>query len=454
MSGSNFWPGPQPGPGSGNPKTNGHAVWINLLQQTARSRGRPPETKATYSNLEIILANDPVLADLFGFNEFLLQPVVKRSPPSHSTLADLPGPFPRPWTDDDVSAMHSYVERTYADKFRAPGPVERAMLRVSGGARFHPVRDWLNSIVWDGTARLDSWLLHVFGVPLTRYSMAAASKILMGAVRRVRQPGCKFDHVLVLKGPQDWAKSLAVQTLASTEWFSDSLPLDFASKDAMIGLSGHWIIELAEVQHFERNNPKLSKAFITRQTDIYRSPYGRQEMAHPRQCIMIGTTNDEHFLKDDTGNRRYWPIVCQNKADIDWLLANRTQLWAEAAHLEPSTALWIDPTRMPEAHAEALAAQEERLELHDDPWLPLIIDHLNGTRTDRYDSMGQVIPQKACDHITVGAILADVLKVPDWQQNSGHKRRAARILRSIGWSQRLGKSAADPYGRDVRYWYR
>ena len=306
MSGSPF-PGPLPGPGSGNPKTNGHGVWINLLQHTARSRGRPPETKATYSNLEIILANDPVLADLFGFNEFLLQPVVKRSPPSHSTLADLPGPFPRPWAEEDVSAMHSYVERTYTDKFRAPGPVERAMLRVSGGARFHPVRDWLNSLVWDGTARLDFWLHHVFGVPLSHYAMAVAGKTLMGAVRRARHPGCKFDHVLVLKGPQDWAKSMAVETLASTDWFSDSLPLDFASKDALIGMCGHWIIELAEVQHFERNNPKLAKAFITRKTDIFRPPYGDKELPHPRQCIMVGTTNDEHFLKDDTGNRRYWP---------------------------------------------------------------------------------------------------------------------------------------------------
>lgn len=462
-------PAAAPAPESENPAPNGHATnghangsgnglhhWTDKLRHFPSSKNRMPEVMPTYSNLVIILAHDPALAGLLGFDEFRGEPVMLKKPPVDDGVAELPGPYPRPWRQQDISALHSFMERNHSPKFSHPGTVERAMLQVCGNTPIHPVRDWINQLVWDGTERLDGWLEAVFGVPQTPYTRAVARKTLVAAVRRVRQPGCKFDHILVLQGAQDFAKSLAIETLATSQYFSDSLPLNLADKDAMMGLRGRWFIEFGEIEHLARNTSGLTKAFITRHNDIYRAPYGKTQETHPRQCIIFGTTNETHYLRDDTGNRRYWPVLCANHASTNWIEDNREQLFAEAAHWDDKKEqLWIDPKHMPEAHEEAVRAQSARLEAHDDPWGPLIADFVNGkNQPHREDEEGNPIEVKARDYVTVADLLGLAVRVPRGQLNVGHQRRVARILRAMGWFDCRQKTAEGPYSRDDRYWAR
>ncbi len=429
--------------------------WRDKLMMRAR-KGRPPEIMPSYTNLEIILGNDPKLRGVLGYDEFREMPVMLREFPDSAVLS-WPGPFPRPWGEPDVSAMHSYVERIYSDRFRSPMAVERAMLATCRIVKFHPVRDWLDQLAWDNEARLDTWLYHVFGVELTAYTAAVARKTLIAAVRRVHEPGCKFDHVLILHGPQDLGKSMAIELLAGAEFFSDSLPLDFGNKDALLGLSGHWMIELGEIEHLMRNSSGLAKSFLSRHTDRFRPPYGKVEIAQKRQCILIATTNERHFLRDDTGNRRFWPVLCEKPANLDWLRDNRDFLFAEAMAAEADEVreqLWIDHRLMTEAHSGAADAQTARLEAHDDPWMQPALDYLDGRRGKRNGGDEPDVPRWR-EFITTDELLTDALLVPRGQQHRGHAMRVGKILRLLGWADRRSNGeGAHPYPRNVRYWSR
>jgi putative DNA primase/helicase len=413
--------------------------WRDKLMMKPR-KGRPPEIMPTFTNLLLILGHDPRLRGTFGYDEFRESPVFCQEFPEPAVIA-WPGPFPRPWVEQDISLAHSYVESIYTDKFRSPAAVERALNVVCRTNSKHPVRDWLDGLVWDGEHRLDSWLLNVFGVEPNAYTEAVARKTLIAAVRRVHEPGCKFDHVLVLFGPQDFGKSLALEVLAGEDYFNDSLPLDFADKDAMGGLNGSWFIELAEIEHLERNSAGMAKGFLSRHTDKYRAPYGRSDKMYKRQCIITGTTNDPHFLRDHTGNRRFWPVTCEHKANLNWLRDNREFLFAEAVAMEAADVreqIYIDATMSPQAHAGAIEAQAERLEAHDDPWMQPIQEYIAGRA-----------------HVTIPNLLGTAVKLTADKQHSGHARRAAKILKALGgWHYRLANGSDDPYPRTTRYWTR
>jgi putative DNA primase/helicase len=232
---------------------------------------------------------------------------------------------------------------------------------------------------------------------------------------------------------------LALEVLAGEDYFNDSLPLDFADKDAMGGLNGSWVIELAEIEHLERNSAGMAKGFLSRHTDKYRAPYGRSDKMYKRQCIITGTTNDPHFLRDHTGNRRFWPVTCEHKANLSWLRDNREFLFAEAVAMEAADVreqIYIDATMSPHAHAGAIEAQAERLE--DDPWMQPIRGYVAGRA-----------------YVQTADLLAEALKLPLGQQHAGHARRAAKVLKALGgWEYRRSKGSDDPVPRDVRYWLR
>jgi hypothetical protein len=230
--------------------------------------------------------------------------------------------------------------------------------------RFHPVRDYLDALSWDGKPRLDGWLVTYFGAEDQPYVRAVGAIVLMAAVRRVRKPGSKFDEMMVWEGPQGQQKSSALATMAvHSDWFSDSIPLNAKDKELIEGHGGKWICEIADLQGKRKAEVERVKAALSRQVDRARLAYARLPVEVPRQCIFVGTTNGKKYLTDQTGNRRFWPIRVM-RVDIEGLRRDRDQLWAEAAVREAKG----ESIRLAPEHWPAVVAEQAK-RLHDNPFL-------------------------------------------------------------------------------------
>jgi len=365
-------------------------------------------------NMMLILALDPLLEGMCGHCDFRdISLLLKAPPTSNPDDQAAPGPYPRPWTRSDVALACAYVQRTYAHGFRRE-TVEDGMEAEAARNRFHPVRDYLDGLQWDGSPRAHHLLTRGFGAAETNYTRAVGRKLLIAAVRRVRQPGCKFDHVPVAQGAQGMGKSTAWAALFGLDWFSDALPDDLGDKDAAMALRGVWGLEMAELTQLLASEPEAIKAFITRAVDRYRPPYGRVVLEVPRQGLLIGTTNAEEWLRDATGNRRFWPFDC-GTLDIEWIRASRDQLWAEASAAEAAgEPHWLDEA---EERHEASAQQEDRLVT--DPWQAPVERYLSGRR-----------------EASAAELLLNAIQMPTHQHNRQHQMRVTAILTRMRWRKR------------------
>jgi predicted P-loop ATPase len=206
--------------------------------------------------------------------------------------------------------------------------------------RFHPVFNFLENLKWDGVPRLENWAPVYLGAQDNPYNQKVGRYFVISMIARIYKPGCKCDYMLVLEGDQGIGKSKACSILFG-RYFSDYLP-DIASKDACHHVSSFWGIEIAEMHVFTRAETAALKSFISRTEEQYRPPYGRMEVRLPRQCIFIGTTNQDRYLKDETGGRRFWPVKC-GRIDIQKLKDDRNQLLAEAVvRFKKGWAWWPD----------------------------------------------------------------------------------------------------------------
>lgn len=224
----------------------------------------------------------------------------------------------------------------------------------------HPVREYLADLRWDGTPRIGRWLVAYGGASDTSYARAVGELVLVAAVRRVRRPGVKFDEMLVLESAQGTNKSTALKVLAGRdEWFTDDMPLNAESKRVIEALSGKWIVEAGELKGNRKAGTDHLKGFLSRTHDKARMSYDRREREVPRQCVIVGTTNDSRYLRDTTGNRRFWPVAVEG-FDLDALRRDRDQLWAEAATREAEGApIRLDPDLWADAEAEQDARRVE-----------------------------------------------------------------------------------------------
>lgn len=316
-------------------------------------------------------------------------------------------------TDDACSALRAIIIDNFNFDPRAEN-VRDAVTQLCLESAFHPIREMLNTLIWDGVSRVDNWLASYMGADDTPLSRAIGKMMLVAAVRRVREPGVKFDTIMILEGKQGTGKSTALRVLAGPGNHSDNELLTLDTKAQMEAMEGVWIYELSEMSGLNKGEVERMKAFASRDVDRARMAYGRFSESRPRQTIFVGTTNEQKYLKDRTGNRRFLPIKT-GKIDLETLARDRDQLWAEAAQLE---ALGESIT-LPEALWEIAAAeQSERLE--EDPWL---------------EKLASVRGQAAGDIVRVatGDLLAEALNIPLERQHNAHTKRLAAIMRELGW---------------------
>jgi predicted P-loop ATPase len=325
-------------------------------------------------NVRLALDQELALMNRFAFNEMTRTNMLMRP------FGDDLDFKPRSLTDEDITSVQTWLQWF---RFRKLGekPVRDAVKRHARDHSFHPIRDYLDRCAanWDGTPRIGTWL-HVYaGAALitnengesTGYIERVGEMFLIGMVARIYKPGCKFDYMLILEGRQGLEKSKMCEALAGEDYFSDQLP-DIAHKDASQHMRGKWLIEMAEMHAYSRAKIDHYKEFMSRRIERYRPPYGHCEVIEPRQCAFVGTTNKLVYLRDETGNRRSWPVAA-GEIDVESLKRDRDQLWGEVVHLFRRGVQWWPDWTFEKEHIQP--QQEARFE--PDPWEKLIKkDHL------------------------------------------------------------------------------
>lgn len=239
------------------------------------------------------------------------------------------------WSDADLASLTAYLDRVY--HIFSPSKLKNALLTITAERSFHPIKEYLEGLpAWDGKKRLETLLIDYLGAEDSSYVRAVTRKTLVAAVARVYEPGIKFDTVLVLSGPQGIGKSMFFAKLGGV-WFSDSLTIsDMRDKTGAEKLQGFWIMEIGEMNGIKKVEVETVKSFASRQDDKFRVAYGTVVESHPRQCVICGTSNSQHFLRDVTGNRRFWPVQVTGECSLHpWNMDKPLleQIWAEALTL-------------------------------------------------------------------------------------------------------------------------
>lgn len=361
-------------------------------------------------NVQLILGNDERWKGVIAFNEFSSKVMKRRTPPY--------GGQPGEWSDLDDARVVMWLAEQYNLRLRATAVIE-AVGVVAADNSWHPVREYLDGLEWDRTGRLDFWLTQAMGVDFTVYSAKVSARWLISAVARVMSPGCKADSVLILEGGQGEGKSTALSVLGGP-WFMDS-PFSLGDKDAYQAIRGKWIVELGELDSFNKAESTKAKQFFSAYIDTYRESYGRRTVDVPRQCVFAGTTNQDEYLKDTTGNRRYWPVLC-GTVDIPLLREIRDQLWAEAAYrYQAGERWWVERDE-----ASDFAEQQDARYMVD-AWEHPIREYLEQPERDEV--------------VTGDKIFGDALKLDLGHWGKPEQMRVGHIMHRLGWRRQRLKAA-------------
>jgi len=378
--------------------------WVYDLR--TNEKGKPD---GSAYNIALAIENAPELAGIVGFDDFEQKALLTKAPPWQR------GRFERrPWSDADDTDLLLWLQQQ--------GLPVRAVTTVADTARmvarrhsFDPLADWLNRIEWDGSPRLEGWLTTYMGAEPTRLNRAIARAFLISAVARGLRPGCQVDHVLCLESPQGVGKTETVRALGGN-WTQENLP-DMHTKDGVAALAGAWFVELSELAAMGRSEVEAVKSFISRRVDRYRPAYGRHLVEQPRRCVFVATTNEDQYLRDRTGNRRFWPVKC-GEIDIAALREDREQLFAEAVACFKNGEPWhfADPELLRAAEAEQLARVEH------DPWTAEIAAYMTDKST------------------TTTSALMQMLDIPRGKSSGPQAKRIAGIMRELGYQDREDQS--------------
>jgi putative DNA primase/helicase len=380
------------------------------------------EPKPNVSNAITALREAPEWQGVIAYNEFRGRAVICGKAPWMTEFRE-----PEDWSDHTVILATVWLQQQGVDV--TPQTAGQAIHTVARDHTFHPVREYLDSLKWDGKARLTNWLPYYLGVepdPIENendkeeterwnlqlsYIHAVGPRFLISAVARIFQPGAKADCALILVGPQGALKSTAIRTLSSP-WFTDDVA-DVGNKDAQMQICGVWIVEFAELTAFRRGESERIKGFMSRAVDRFRPPFGHHIVEQPRQCVFAGSTNEKEFLRDPTGQRRWWSVEC-GKIVIPELNKDRDQLWAEACHRYREGELWwLHEKRLIDA-----AAIEQEGRSQTDPWQDRVAECIAGKQS-----------------ITRAEVL-QYLGVPDRDQTQVHANRVADCLTRAKWHRK------------------
>lgn len=437
------WQKAQDAFGSAEPEEDGS--WRRLLD--ANSQGNPEKSM---KNLRTVLEHDPKLKGKLRLNLF-------------SGRIDLVGelPWKRPggtatWGDDDAAQLRIYLEPFFGKVTK--NDILDAVAACASDQAYHPVREYLSGLQWDGVPRLDGLFTDYLGAQDSAYIRAVTRKAFVAAVARIMKPGCKYDTMLVLVGTQGRHKSTILAKMGG-EWFSDSLRT-FGDKDAMETIQGTWINEVAEMQAMAKAEVDAVKMFLSKTNDYYRAAYGRYTADRARQCVFFGTTNSKECLVDQTGNRRFWVVEIdqrpRKKNVFQELDGERDQLWAEAvAYWRLGEALHLPP----ELEVVARKVQEEHRARH--PWEGLIEEYLSQEvpadwlkwsvqqrqmwRSGGMKYEGKMVPR---DRICAAEIWCEVLDRKRGDMRQRDTREINSLLeRASGWRCTGVREAGKPYGK-------
>ncbi|MBX0289703.1 toprim domain-containing protein [Hymenobacter sp. HSC-4F20] len=367
-------------------------------------------------NLELYLENHPDINTIFAYNEFSLRVIVHKCPPwelsRNFQVHDL--------NANDMTRFLIWCEHQGL-KPSKEAAWDMVVARANNNA-FHPARAYFDSLTWDGKPRLEHVLTEIYHCEDDpRYLRFAFRKWLIGAAKRIYEPGCKFDTMLILEGPQNIGKSRSLLNLCTfngSSYFADNVK-DIQNKDTIMTMQGKLIIEFAELAAWRNAETNDLKAFVSRQVDMYRPPYERTVSEIPRQCVFAGTTNPTGgYFRDVTGNRRFWPVY-SNRINHDLLNDWKEQLWAEAVHLyKTGEQVWLNDAEY------ALATEVQQSRMQEDAWLDDIQEHLKD-----YDYPGAFV---------ANGDLYGAVGVEKNRKDEYTLKRIQKIMTSLGWTETRG----------------
>lgn len=389
--------------------------WHYRLRRTTRGN-----IFATEGNLYLILTNHSAWRGRLEFNVRSRTANWRRPPPWEA-----PDSSPRELSDVDFIRTCEWLDVKMSVGFRS-GAVASVLVAIAKEQTFDPVHEYLTNLKWDGISRVDYWLMEYAGVSYSEYVVSVGRAWLISAVARTFQPGCQADYILVFEGEQGIGKSKLIRGLGGEEW-TVRITIDPTSKDSALAMHGPWIVEWAELDGLSRRESTAVKSFIDRGWDWLRPPYGRTHVNLARRSILAGSTNEHVYLADPTGGRRYWPVRA-TECDVESLIRDRDQIWAEAVELYQSgEKWWLD------REEEQSAKDEQSLRETDEPWIEMIANALDDSD----------------EEVTTAQVLS-MIELDAGQQNPGHGRRIARAMQALGW-ERIRKTVD---GRRLRAYRR
>jgi putative DNA primase/helicase len=371
----------------------------------------------------------PAWHQVIAWNEFTHCMVFRKEPPFRHAEPLLG----RTLVDEDVVRIRHWFEVEHKVQVSGKNVLDALQL-VSRQNRFHPVAEYLSSLSWDGTPRVDAWLEDFCSVKPTspdhqRLIRAVSRKWLVSCVARGMEPGCKVDTMLILEGKQGIGKSSLLRALAGEDFFCDGL-IEFGGKEACQAIQGVWIYELAELDALLRGESGSTKAFLSRPTDKFRPPYGRAPVTVPRSVVFSGTVNHSGYLKDHSGNRRFWIVTCGESLNVEGIRANRDQLWAEARFLFEQGEPWHLS-----AGEDALMREQHADRMEVEPW---------------EEAIASWVAKQSETPISIESVLEDALGIKASSRNPNVTRRVNHILERLGF-ERQRKAFDEPGRRVYRY---
>lgn len=342
--------------------------------------GQPKDCR---ENVLYCLRHDPALRGLVRLNQFTELIEKAFEPPWGGGAGE--------WDDQDDLMLGEYLARVYRLISKAKGTLRDGVQMVARELRYNPVVDTVKAEAWDGTERLDYWTADVLGVEHTPYTALAGRLFIMGMVHRAVRPGCKFDYMLILKGPQGAKKSTVFRTLA-WPWFTDN-SIRMGDKDSLLAMQAIWIAESSELESMNKADQNATKQFLSSSEDLFRPPYGARMVKRPRHAVVGGTTNADTFLRDVTGDRRFWPLEV-GEINIELLESIRLQLFAEALHRLRSQDPEVRRTwPTPQEERELVIPAQERFK-QTDVWEDILADYVNATANHRTDDPNDPVPAR------------------------------------------------------------